>query len=96
MSKWTDQQKLLNGVKMIGGPGVGLVLVGIAAKYGIDRVKKLINEVDGDGMGIDNSIKILKLSNELGPENTIDILSAELDNFGKDYDNVIEFIRKRG
>lgn len=96
MSKWTDQQKLLNGVKLIGGAAAGLVLVGFAAKHGIDSVNKLITEVDEEGMGIDNSIEILELSNKLGAENSIDILSKELDNIDEDYDNVIEFIRKRG
>lgn len=92
MSKeWTSQQKLLHGMKVVGGATVGLMAVGFLAKWGHDRVETLFDEVNEDDMGIDRANSILGMANDLGPEYAEEILA---DAVSEKYENVT-LLRKR-
>lgn len=89
--KWTQQQKLLHGMKVVGGPIVGLMAVGFLAKWGADRVETLFEEVNEENMGIDRANSILGMSNYLGPENAEELLASAV---AEQYENVTP-LRKR-
>ena len=93
--KWTTQQKVLHGVKLIGGAAVGIMLIDFVAKWGADRVDTLFDAVNEDEMGIDNANNILSISNELGPEVAKTVLWNALSNKCDNQDtNVIPLRRE--
>lgn len=93
--KWTNQQKLLNAVKLIGGAAVVLPSIYFTAKWGWDRVNTLYDAVNEDKMGIDNANNILDIANQLGPEKAKKILFNALANkFDNEDDNVIPLRRE--
>ena len=91
MSTWTPQQKLLHGMKLVGGTAVGLMAVGFIAKWGTDRFEDLIDNVNEDDMGIDRANSILEKANYLGPEYAEELLT---DAIARQYENVTS-LRKR-
>lgn len=93
--KWTNQQKLLHAVKLIGGAKVALPLINFTIKWGWDRVNTLHDAVNK--IGIDKTINILDMVNKLGVENIEKLLSNTIslsDKCTNTYNNVIQF-RKR-
>lgn len=90
--EWTPQQKLLHGMKVVGGATVGLMAVGFLAKWGADRVETLFDEVNEDDMGIDRANSILGMANDLGPEYAEELLADALAN---EHENVTPLFRKR-
>lgn len=95
--KWTNQQKLLHVVKVIGGASVVLPTIYFTAKWGCDRANILFEAVNNPKMGIDKANNILGMSNKLGPEVAEKLLSAAIavaDTCTHNGDNVIPF--KRG
>lgn len=89
--KWTPQQKLLHGIKVVGGATVGLMAVGFIAKWGADRVETLFDEVNDEDMGIDRANSILGMANDLGPKYAEELLA---DAISAEYENVIP-LKKR-
>lgn len=94
--KWTDQQKVLHQIKLIGGARKGSMAITFMAKWGYDRVVNLFNTINKDEMGIDNANSILSMSNELGPKAAKNLLwsalSSKYDNHK--HDNVIPLRRE--
>lgn len=89
--KWTPQQKLLHGIKLVGGTVVGLIAIDFISKWGADRVETLFNEVNNEDMGIDIANSILGMANVLGPEYAEGLLA---DAVAEQHENVVLF-RKR-
>lgn len=93
--EWTNQQKALHAIKIIGGAAVALPAIYFIAKWGSDRVNTLFNAVNEDEMGIDNANNILDMSNQLGPEEAKRTLFNALANkYDNEDDNVIPLRRK--
>lgn len=93
--KWTNQQKVLYGIKLIGGADVGIRLIDSVSKWGSDRVDTLFNAINENEMGIDNANNILNMSNELGPEVAKNLLWNALANkYADQDDNIILFRRE--
>ena len=92
--KWTDQQKVLHEIKLIGGATAAKPLINFATKWGLDRACTLFNAVNKHEMGIDNAINILRMACKLGPKVTKKLLMKELENKYHKNNNVIPLRRR--
>lgn len=58
MRKWTDQQKVVHLIKVIGGPAIALPILTIAMKIGLNNAKRILDLAAE--IGPEETIRVLK------------------------------------